>query len=57
MLTEVNCKVLVNPDTGALYLVFRDECEAEEHEHLFKNRATPIPYACCGGFLNALEII
>jgi len=57
MLTEVNCVVMVNPDTGALFLVFRDEYQAEEHEHLFKNRAAPVPYACSDGYLNALEIL
>jgi len=57
MLTEVNCKVMVNPDTGALYLVFRDEEQAEDHEHLFSKRSAPVPYACCDGFMNALEIL
>ena len=57
MLTEVACKVLVNPDNGRIYLVFPSEDQAEENEHLFSKRSANIPYACCGGFMNSLEIL
>lgn len=54
MLKEIDCKVMVNPEDGKIYLVFKDEELAQECYDTLEPNNEGVSWSCCGGFMNAL---